>query len=127
MWVMLNDCFFSIVHKDCGPDELLVRARRPGDIQTVWPKAQVIRSTTTDYMFRAKISKREVAKALAAEVDRITYSNFKASVVENDLHRAYERVWDAMYRLQPAPPRRDPGLFDTPRAKPAMKAKKVTA
>ena len=25
MWICLNNAFLSIVHKDCAPDELLVR------------------------------------------------------------------------------------------------------
>ena len=47
MWIMHSDCFLSIVSKDCGPTELLVRARRNGDIEKVFPSAKVIRSTGT--------------------------------------------------------------------------------
>jgi hypothetical protein len=28
MWIMANNSYLSIVSKDCGPAELLVRARR---------------------------------------------------------------------------------------------------
>ena len=44
MWIMLSDCFLSIVSKDCGPAELLVRARRAGDIEKVFPNAKVTRT-----------------------------------------------------------------------------------
>jgi len=37
MWLMFSDCFLSVVSKDCGPAELLVRARREGDIEKVFP------------------------------------------------------------------------------------------
>ena len=45
MWIMLSDAFFSIVSKNCGPDELMVRARRKGDIEKAFPGAKVKKST----------------------------------------------------------------------------------
>lgn len=50
MWLCLNSAFLSIVFKDCAEDELLVRARRKGDIEKVFPDAKVIRSTDSDYL-----------------------------------------------------------------------------
>jgi len=41
MWIMTNNSYLSIVSKDCGPAELLVRARRAGDIERVFPDAKV--------------------------------------------------------------------------------------
>ena len=32
MWICLNNAFLSVVSKDCRPDELLVRARRKGEL-----------------------------------------------------------------------------------------------
>ena len=45
MWIMTNNSYLSIVSKDCGPAELLVRARRAGDIEKVFPDAKVTRNT----------------------------------------------------------------------------------
>lgn len=104
MWIMLNDCFFSIVAKDCGRDELMVRARRPGDIEKLFPKAKVTEYTASDYHYRAAVKRTDLAAALAAEVDGITYSNFKDSVRDRPLHDAYLSVWHAMARLQPKKP-----------------------
>lgn len=106
MWIMLSDCFFSIVSKDCAPDELLVRARRPGDIQKLWPNAVVRRSRSViqDYLFRAVINRADVKKEIAAELQKIAYPNFKNSVADDDLHRAYERVWSELAALQPTAP-----------------------
>ena len=98
---MISDCFFSIVAKDCARDELLVRARRPGDIKKVFPNAKVQRSNNTDYLFRARIKRSAVEKAMIGELNRITYPNFKDSVTEPDLHNAYLRVWNVMADLQP--------------------------
>lgn len=104
MWIMLNDAFFSIVKKDCARDELLVRARRRGDIEKVWPSAVVTEYNRSDYLFRAKIKAKDVVEALDGEVRRITYDNFKNSVQDEDLHDAYMRVWTAMAEVQESPP-----------------------
>jgi hypothetical protein len=101
MWIFLNDAFLSIVSKDCARDELLVRARRKGDVEKIFPGARVVRNEEADYLFRAVVKRSEVAKALRGEVQRITYPNFKDSVADDALHNAYLRVWAAMLQLQP--------------------------
>jgi hypothetical protein len=53
MWIMTNNGYLSIVSKECGPAELLVRARRAGDIEKVFPNAKVTRQTDSDYLYRA--------------------------------------------------------------------------
>jgi hypothetical protein len=104
MWLMLSDCFFSIVAKDCRPDELLVRARRAGDIEKVFPDAKVIRQTHSDYLYRAVLPRDVVKQAMAAMIDQIDYPNFKDSVEDSSLHAAYVGVWCAMAGLQHPPP-----------------------
>lgn len=101
MWVLLNDCFFSIVKKDCGENEVLVRARRKGDLHKVWPRVDEIETTNSDYRFRAVIAIDDVAEALGNEVRRITYNNFKNSVRDDNLHSAYSRCWGALASVQP--------------------------
>ncbi len=93
-------CFLSIVSKDCADDELLVRARRDGDIHKVFPDAKVIRSTDSDYLYRAVLRRSEVATALAAQIQNIDYGNFKSSVDDGRLHDSYLKVWQAMAGLQ---------------------------
>jgi len=110
MWIMMSDAFFSIVEKDCGPDELLVRARRPGDIEKVFGRhVEVERDYSADYLFRAKIARSEVAEVLESEVDRVEYPNFKDSVRDKELHDAYMGVWTEMARVQ------HPGPYSKPR------------
>lgn len=99
MWLILNDAFFSIVQKDCARGEVLVRARRKGDIEKVFPGAKVARGAANDYLYRARIQKDDVKRALAIEVDRVTYPNFKDSVADPELHRACLRVWWAMQSI----------------------------
>jgi hypothetical protein len=88
------------VAKDCARDELLVRARRKGDIEKLFPKAKVRRDPRADYLFRAPVKKTEIAAALANEVNRVTYSNFKDSVKDDDLHTAYLKTWSALGSVQ---------------------------
>lgn len=102
---MLNDCFLSLVSKDCARDEVLVRARRKGDIEKLWPRAKVARGDSSDYLYRARIAREDVKRALAGEVDRIVYPNFKDSVKDADLHRAYARVWADMLSIEDWRPR----------------------
>lgn len=104
MWICLNDAFFSIVNKDCSRDELMVRARRPGDIEKLFPNAKVTEYTASDYHYRAAVKRQELGEALVAELARVTYSNFKDSVDNRPLHDAYLRVWTAMASLQPKRP-----------------------
>lgn len=104
MWLCLNDCFISIVNKDCARDELMVRARRPGDIEKLFPKAQVTEYTASDYHYRAAVKVETIGAALVAELGRVVYSNFKDSVSDRPLHDAYLRVWTAMASIQPKRP-----------------------
>lgn len=104
MWICGNDFFLSLVSKDCADDELMVRARRPGDIEKLFPDAKVTKYTKSDYLFRAAVKKDAVKVALVAEVDRIVYNNFKNSVRDHALHDAYSSVWSTMAALQPLKP-----------------------
>jgi hypothetical protein len=119
MWLMLNDCFLSIVSKDCARDELLVRARREGDIDKVFPEAKVTVSATTDYRYRAVVKRREVEAAMVGELHRINYGNFKDSVADAPLHNAYLRVWNTMLDLQSHGGRLFDSIDDSPRSRAA--------
>ena len=85
MWIMTNNSYLSIVRKDCGPAELVVRARRAGDIEKVFPNAKVTRQTDSDYLYRAVVPRDVVKQALAAMIDLIDYPNFKDSVEDRSL------------------------------------------
>ena len=102
MWIMTNNSYLSIVSKDCGPAELLVRARRAGDIEKVFPNAKVTRRTDSDYLYRAILPRDVVKQALAAMIDLIDYSNFKDSVEDRSLHAAYVSVCNGRTTTSPA-------------------------
>lgn len=99
MWICLSDAFFSIVAHDALPGHLLVRARRPGDIGRLLPGAQVRVTPEADYRYRAVVPAKEVADAIAARVQAIDYTNFKASAAR-DLGGAYAKIWGVLAGLQ---------------------------
>jgi hypothetical protein len=104
MWLCLRDSFLSIVAKDCAANELMVRARRPGDIEKCFPDAKVTRNTGSDYLYRAVLPRDVVKQAMVAMIDQIDYPNFKDTVQDRSLHAAYVGVWHAMAGLQHPPP-----------------------
>jgi hypothetical protein len=96
MWIVLNDAFLSVVtHRN--PNMLLVRARKEADLEAIFPNAKITHTPLRDYQFRCVVSRKAVKKALAFEVDRIDYDNFKNSVEDNERHDAYSAIWSTMF------------------------------
>jgi hypothetical protein len=100
MWIFLSDSFLSIVDKGGDGSTLLVRSRIAGDIERVFPQAKVIEGGGTDYRFRARIDRDEVALRMAEAVRSINYPNFKSTVRDPQRHDALMGVWRIMYRQQ---------------------------
>ncbi len=98
MWIILNDSFLSIVAETKQAGMLLVRARKAGDIENVFPDAETWEDTSADYHFRANLPRERVAAALAGRVTAIDYRNFKDSVPDAERHDAYFQVWDALWK-----------------------------
>ena len=55
MWIQFNNAFLSIEENREKTIELLVRARVKGDIEKVFPKADVFEDNNADYKYRAFI------------------------------------------------------------------------
>ena len=102
MWILMNDSMLSVVRHDDLPGALLVRSRLAGDIEQVFPDAQVVENGGSDYRFRATVPELEVAEAVRRRVLDIDYGNFKSSVPEPKRHHAYFKVWDVLHRMQEA-------------------------
>ncbi|MDG4595488.1 MAG: hypothetical protein P9F75_07310 [Candidatus Contendobacter sp.] len=98
MWIFLKDSFLSVVAHRARPDALLVRARRPDDIERVFPEAPVQHTPRADYPYRAEIPRARVAEVLAAQAQAIDYDNVKSQVADNARHDAYFECWAAMAR-----------------------------
>ena len=104
MWICLNDAFLSIVADQVHPGYLLVRARRQGEIEKVFPDAIVLGNVGSDYRYRAFIPRSQVALLLVERLEAIDYGNFKNSVRDADLHDAYYQIWRTMVRYQEREP-----------------------
>ena len=100
MWIFLSNSFLSVVQKPGDTDLLTVRARIEGDIERVFPDAQVQANKGTDYQYRAKVPRKAVAQALHDQAMSVNYTNFKSTVKASKRHAAYMGVWSAMHGAQ---------------------------
>ena len=110
MWLMTPLGFFSIVCKpdDVGGGTLTIRARVKSDLEALrrdfLPRlGPIVEGGGTDYRYRAKAPRSEIADAVAGLVRQIDYSNFKNEVAARQgKQRAdrYGQVWHALYDLE---------------------------
>jgi hypothetical protein len=98
--------FFSVVRKH-GETDLTVRARVRGDLEALGEKClttlgRIEAGGGSDYPYRARISSKDLADAVARMVEDIDYSNFKDAVADRQgLERAhvYGEVWGVLREL----------------------------
>ena len=103
MWFFGSDAFLSVVQHKTDPAILIVRSRRPGHIETMFPEAEVKTLDGRDYQFRAELTRERVAERMQQYVMEMTATNFKDSVKEQAYHNACFGVWRAMESIQPKP------------------------
>lgn len=98
MWIFLSNSFLSIIGTGAV---LTVRSRVKGDIERVFPAAEVHETFEADYPYRAFITRSMVAYTMQREVMKISTTSFKDSVPkeESKRHSAYMEVWQAMSRF----------------------------
>lgn len=90
---------------------MTIRARIKSDLQCLkmlyLPQmGMIFESNKTDYQFRAKVSRVELAQAMVHLVSSIGYSNFKnevQTVQGKDRAKVYGKVWTQLYQLQLEP------------------------
>lgn len=110
MWICDATGFFSIVKKDCGDDELLVRARVYDDLKRLadkltLPATAIFETPRADYRYRMTAKASAIAQYLASSALAIDYDNFKASLprktpMDIKRARAYADVWGTLRQLQ---------------------------
>ena len=100
MWVFTKEAFLSVVENKLDPKTLLVRSRVEGDIERLWPNAEVRHTPMSDYAYRAAMSRQEVAAGIANSILEIDYNNYKNSITDKRRGPFYMMVWDVMWRMQ---------------------------
>jgi 8-oxo-dGTP pyrophosphatase MutT (NUDIX family) len=109
MWLMTPSGFFSIVQKpeDEQAGTLTIRTRVRVDLErlreTCLPgMGEISANAGSDYRYRARAPRAEVASAMAKIANDIQYANFKDEVAkEQGKVRAgfYGKVWEVLYSL----------------------------
>jgi hypothetical protein len=100
MWIFTSKSFLSIVEHTDEAGLLHVRARFAGDIEEIFPSADVIETPHNDYRYRTSLPREKVVEALGRAIKGIDYDNFKNSVHEQPRKDAYIKVWEAMWQAQ---------------------------
>ena len=105
MWLMTSadgaGAFLSIVKKDCRENELLVRARRSGDIARFLGQRRLeCIVTTADYLVRAPIPVEALVDGFRTSLAAIQYRSYKDSVKDREVHNALIEVWHSMAKIQ---------------------------
>jgi hypothetical protein len=113
MWILTNIGFFSIIEIPDDNDRkcVTIRARAKSDLEALKQlylpdMGRISESDHTDYKFRARAFKRDLAKAMNFLVDGINYPNFKGEIYEvQGRHRAalYDQIWRSLYQMQSEP------------------------
>jgi len=119
MWLITSIGFFSIVQKpgDSEDGMLTIRARAKGDMDALREKYLPTLGTTisnagTDYRYRARAPREDIAKAMMKIVQDIQYGNFKNDVQKRQgsaRAKTYHGVWDVLYGIS------EPGAMNSPR------------
>ena len=100
MWIYLNNSFLSIVENKDSWKLLHVRARKEGDIEAIFPDAEVLSTPSDDYKYRTDISRVTVCNTISDELLNIGYTNFKNSIDDLQRHDVYMRLWSDSHGLE---------------------------
>ena len=90
--------WLSIVSHRHKPDFLMVRARVEEHITSLWPDAEIYAPAGRhDYQYRADIPREEVSRVIGKYiVSEITYDDFKSSVNDWNLRKAFSGIWNIL-------------------------------
>ena len=97
MWIGLNDGWLSIVRNFNDEETLLVRARKLSHLTNVFPDCDYFKDSDADYPYRAYISREQVGETIKERLKNTSYTNFKASVRDNQLKGLYSEMWNLVY------------------------------
>ncbi len=96
----MPDAFVSISEHAEEPRLLVVRARIQGDIERVFPEAQVMETPSEDYRYRASIYRERVAQVMSNRVHHVDYLSVSGSIEDPERWSTYVGVLTAMQEEQ---------------------------
>jgi hypothetical protein len=100
MWIFTRKSFVSVVAHDTEENLLHVRARFRGDIEELFPEADVAETPKRDYRFRTSLPRERVIDLIAIQIRQIDYTTFKDNVHDPERRDAYIQVWTEMWKAQ---------------------------
>ena len=109
MWLALSDGFLSVVKpaiKDIPASEknladpLMIRARKVEHLVRYFPGHRVYQWKGRDYPCRVFVERKHFAEFVFNYAMALNATNFKNSVLDNELHDAYAAIWGVMHGYQ---------------------------
>jgi hypothetical protein len=103
MWICLNNAFISVVQEKDDPTgkTLLVRARKKVHLKRLLGRGVKITETPKrDYRWRAHIGRDTLSWIMDWHCQNLSYTNFKDSVADKELHDMYSLWWSDHHRYQ---------------------------
>lgn len=101
MWIASKNGFISIVQHRDYPDQVLFRARVRKDLESLFPKEEIISTPAADYGYRVFVSKQSAVEIISRQVQEIDYPNFKNAIAktreQKDKLYAYHDIWRVMW------------------------------
>ena len=94
--------FISAVENRDNPATIMIRARDPAHLKTMFPEETVIETPDGDYPVRLFMERARFADWLARRAYHLDYTNFKGSIPNDQptYHDACVAVWEQMQALE---------------------------
>lgn len=101
MWICFNTGFVSVVQSKEDTNMFMVRSRKREWLEDTFPGRDILEWETHDYRFRILITRAEFAAFMVDYIaEELTYSNFKDTVDDDELHDFYVSIWGAGMSIQ---------------------------
>ncbi len=100
MWLFLPDAYISVTEHESEPRLVCVRARVRGDLESLFPEADIAETIDRDYRFATSLPKERVSQVVSLRIAKLNYASFFEAIPDEDRKQAYIQVWGAMYEEQ---------------------------
>lgn len=92
MFIFTSKGFISVVQSSKDSNELMVRARREGDLKSLFPNHEPIHTPNADYPWRIFIKRVQFIAVMIDQIGKISYFKFKPTT-SGDYHDLLVQVW----------------------------------